>query len=315
MNGCVLVTGASGFIGRALAPRLVRAGYAVRAAARRPQDLAASPGLTPVLLPDLAAHDIAWEPLLAGVTHIVHLAGLAHATARLPEAAYMAVNAHATESLAAAARRLGIARLLLVSSVRAQIGTVSDRIITESDVPVPTDAYGRSKLAAERMMQVALAGGGTEGVVLRPVLVYGPGVKGNMGALFRLARLEVPLPFGALDNRRSILSLGNLASAVTHALSAPRTAGGTYLVADTEPVSVAEMIAQLRAGLGRGPGLVSVPLGPLALALRLAGRGETWARLAGSLVADTSALRSTGWQPEETTPAALAAAIEAARGP
>lgn len=311
MSRRVLVTGATGFIGRALVPYLASQGYSVHAAARRPDDIAAAPGVAPVSMPDLGARVIAWEPLLAGVTHIVHLAGLAHVTASIPEADYMAVNARATASLATAARRAGVERLLLVSSVRACSGPASSRILFERDEPRPTDAYGRSKLAAEQALADALRGDGTQGVVLRPVLVYGPGVKGNMAALFRLARLRVPLPLGALDNRRSIVSLGNLASAIAHSLRAPRAAGGTFFVADAEPVSVARMIAHLRAGLGRGPGLVRLPLAPVGLALRLIGRGDAWARIAGDLVVDTSSLRATGWQPPQTTAEALAAAIRA----
>jgi UDP-glucose 4-epimerase len=204
--------------------------------------------------------------------------------------------------------------MVFVSSIRAQVGPYSDHVLQESDEPRPTDAYGRSKLAGEQAMMAALAGGPTEGVILRPVLVYGPGVKGNMATLFRLARLPMPLPLASLSNRRSIVSIANLCSAVSHVLLAPEAAGHTFLVADAEPMSVPQIIAALRKGLGRPPGLLSVPLAPFAALLKLAGRGDVWSRVAGDLVVDTAALTSTGWRPAEDTASALAAAIKADAG-
>jgi nucleoside-diphosphate-sugar epimerase len=309
--GTVLVTGATGFVGRGLVPRLAAAGWTVRAAARAPQRIAAGAGIEPVAAPELSAAAADWRPLVTGVTHIVHLAGLAHMSASIPESTYMAVNAEATAALASAARKARVRRIVLVSSIRAQVGPFADRVVCEKDPQQPTDAYGRSKLAAERNLALELAGGGTEGVVLRPVLVYGPGVKGNMATLFRTARLGLPLPLGSLNNRRSLVSLGNLSSAISHALLAPQAAGGTFLVADAEPIGVAGIIAALRAGLGRPAGLVSIPLSPLASALRLVGRTEMWSRIAGDLVADSGALHATGWSPPELTAAALAEAIRA----
>lgn len=304
MSATVLVTGATGFVGRYLVPDLAARGFKVRAAARDPAAIASAPGVETVLMPDLAEAP-EWRPLVAGITHIVHLAGLAHATADIPETAYISVNAEATRSLAIAARMAGVRRMVLLSSVKAQSDAAADHVLRETDEPRPVDAYGRSKLAAERWMSQALAGSCTEHVSLRPVLIHGPGVKGNMAALQRLARTPWPLPLGSLRARRSILSLANLASAIRHSLVAPDTAGGIFLVSDPEPVTVPEMIAALRAGLGRGPGLIKLPLAPVALALSALGKGVAWTRVAGDLVIDTSALRATGWQPVETSLDAL----------
>ena len=310
MSGTVLVTGASGFVGRGVVPYLAAHGWQVRAAAREIERIPAGAGITAVASPELTgATD--WRALVDGVTHVVHLAGLAHMMAEVPEATFTAINATATASLAAAARTAGVKRMVLVSSIRAGIGPVATRVIRESDTPTPDDAYGRSKLKAEAALFETLGGNATEGVVLRPVLVYGPGVRGNMATMNRLARLPVPLPLGALRNRRSVVSLGNLSSAIRHVLTSSTVVGGTYLVADEAPVSVAEMLTWLRQGLGRAPRLLPIPLSPLKAVLKLTGRSGMWDRIAGDLVVDTSALRATGWTPPETTAEALAAAIRA----
>lgn len=310
----VLVTGATGFLGRDLVPRLIRRGYRVRAACRHPELLAQSQDLEPVVLPDLAsAGDLV--PLVEGVAGVVHLAGIAHATRAIPEARYMAVNAAATEALAAASRRSGVGTFVLMSSIRAQSGPTAAKPLTEADVPEPTDAYGRSKLAAERVLEDTLAGSMVRGVALRPVLVHGPGVKGNLGALLRLARLPLPLPLAGLGNRRSLVSIANLGAAVVHVLESAAVRG-TYLVADPEPMSVAEIIAAMRRGLGREPGLFHVPLAPFATSLTAIGKGDLWQRLAGELVADAARLSATGWTPVETTAAGLAAmARDGSMGP
>lgn len=304
MTGTLLVTGATGFIGRHLVPTALRAGWRVRAAARNPAVIA---GQQTVAMPDLSRGEIDWAPLLEGVTHVVHLAGLAHMKTRIPEPVYDAVNAGAVASLAAAAKAARVRRLVLVSSIRAQIGPVWDRIVRETDEPAPTDPYGRSKLAGERAMLSVLSDAGTESVILRPVLVYGPGVKGNMAMLLKLARLPVPLPLAGLSNRRSIVSVANVCSAILHASVSPAVAGRVFLVADAEAVSVPQIITAMRSGLGRPPGLLRVPLSPVEGLLKVVGRAEVWARLAGDLVADTSRLTATGWVPPEDTATALSA--------
>jgi len=180
----VLVTGASGFIGRALVSALLSAGYAVRATSRR------KPCFAPPV--ETASHgDLRdggpgdWLPLLADVDAVVHLAGIAHTGPGVSPADYDRVNHHATAGLAAAAAKAGVKRMVFVSTIRAQSGPSADHVLTEHDAPAPTDPYGRSKLAAE----IAVARSGIEVTVLRPVLVYGRGVKGNLHALARLAAL------------------------------------------------------------------------------------------------------------------------------
>ena len=194
MKGRVLVTGASGFIGKRLVAALAKNGWRIRAAARDPS-LVTAAGVEAARMPDLT-HPADWSPLIDGVTHVVHLAGIAHAPGALPDAAYTRINAEAVGELAQAARGK-IERFVFISSVRAQAGLSADHPITEQDPPSPTDAYGHAKLAAERL----LAGSGTSFTVLRPAVVYGKDVKGNIGALATLARTAMPLPFGGLTNR------------------------------------------------------------------------------------------------------------------
>ena len=308
MSRIILVTGASGFVGRELALRLAEDGSKVRAAARDTGVLPKAAAIEPVALPDLEGV-VDWSPLLAGVTHVVHAAGIAHASTAIPEATYEAVNATATRGLARAASRAGVKRIVLLSSVRAQTGPTAGARVRETDLPHPTDAYGRSKLAGERAVAGELQDAATDFAILRPVLVYGAGVKGNMRLLFKLARSRLPLPLGGLGNRRSVVSLGNLASAVAHVLAEPRASRGTFLVADDDALTPGEIMSALRAGLGAEPRLVSPPAWLMKPVFQLAGKRQSWERLAGELVADTSALRTIGWRPPETAKDALGRAI------
>jgi UDP-glucose 4-epimerase len=297
----VLVTGASGFIGRALVPALVTAGYDVRAAVRR----SPAPFALPVQVAthgDLSA-DVDWQSLLAGVDLIVHLAGIAHTGPGVAEACYDRVNHLATSALAKAAWEARVKRVVFVSTIRAQTGPRSDRVLTETDAPQPTEPYGRSKFAAE----IALARSGADFTILRPVLVYGRGVKGNLRTLVRLAALPVPLPFGAFTNLRSVLSVDNLIAAIAHVLRHAASSGETYVVADPQPMSLADIAKALRAGLGNTPGLFAMPPGLIRLGLAVIGRSRTWDQLEGPLVVNPKKLIAAGWRPDPDTPAGLAA--------
>jgi nucleoside-diphosphate-sugar epimerase len=296
----VALTGATGFIGRHLLRELPQRGYRVRVLLRRPTML--PPEATGAVVGDLAAPRN-MSNALAGVDAVIHSAGLAHAMSGLPEDDYRAINTEATVRLARAAARAGARRFVFLSSIRAQSGPASGDLLTEDLEPRPTDAYGRSKLEAER----GLTDVDIDWVALRPALVYGPGVKGNMAALVKLAALPVPLPFASLPGRRSLLSVDNLVEAVDLALRAPAPLRRPLLVADPEPLTLAEMIAALRHGLGRRPGLLPAPVPLLRYALRLLGRAEAFERIAGSLVASPEALMRLGWNPPVMTRDGLAA--------
>ena len=295
MTRVVLVTGASGFIGKHLVAALARDGWHVRAAARDPDNVPEAPGIARVAMPDLA-RPTDWSPLLEGASHVVHLAGIAHAPGTLPDALYTRVNAEATGELAEQARGKA-ERLVFVSSVRAQAGLTSDHAITEADAPAPTDVYGQSKLDAERLV----AASGVPFVVLRPAVLYGPGVKGNIASLATLAKTAMPLPFGGLDNRRSLLALDNFASTVSLVLMATEAENETYLVADAEPISVAALVTAMREGLGRAPHLLRVPQGAVKRILKTVGREAEWERLSGSFVISPAKLLGIGWRPPIAT--------------
>ena len=298
----IALTGATGFIGKFLLRELPKRGYRLRVLLRRPS-------VIPMESASAVVGDLArpqnMAAALADVGAVIHSAGLAHAMSGLPEDDYRMLNTQATIRLARAAQRAGVKRFIFLSSIRAQSGPTADHVLTEALAPHPTDAYGRSKLAAEQ----GLAELDLDWVALRLMLVYGPGVKGNMEELVRLARSPYPLPVARLDAKRSLLSLENLVAAIETVLAAPQRLQRAFIVADAEPLTIPDMITILRRGLGRRPGLVPVPPRLLELGLRAAGRGEIYQRLAGSLVADPSALMGLGWTPRVTATEGLRALV------
>ena len=291
MTRRVLITGASGFIGKRLAGALAKEGFEVRAVSRDPSSIPTISGVERATMPDLAK-PADWSELLEGVTHVVHLAGIAHGPGSLPDGLYDRINAEAVGELATQARDK-VERLVFISSVRAQAGVSADHTVTEKDAAIPTDAYGRAKLRAEKL----LAQSGVPFCVLRPAVVYGKGVKGNIAALATLARTPMPLPFAGLTNRRSLVGLDNLVSAISLVLGAKQATNGTFLVADAEPISVADLVAAMREGLGRSPHLVTVPLGAVMRLMKSFGKEADWERISGSFVIDASKLMGIGWRP------------------
>ena len=303
----VLVTGASGFIGSAVVAALARDGHMVRAAVRRPH-LSFPDGVEVVRHPDLAeAFD--WQPLLQGVDQVVHLAGIAHTGRGVDRAPYDRVNRQATAQLATAAAQAGVKHLVFVSSIRAQCGPAADHALTERDDPAPADAYGASKLAAEE----AVRSSGVPFTILRPALLYGPGVKGNFALLARAAATRLPLPVKDFSNRRSLLGIDNFISALAFVLATPATVGETYVVADPGiPPRLSDVFATLRQARGRRA--LIMPMSPdyIELPLRLFRRADVWHRIGGNLRVDAGKLIAAGWRPAHDTRAGLAAMVQAA---
>ena len=296
----IALTGATGFIGQCLLRELPKRGYRLRVLLRRPS-------VVPMVAASAVVGDLArpqnMAAALADVDAVIHSAGLAHAMSGLPEDDYRMLNTQATIGLARAAQRAGAKRFVFLSSIRAQSGPTAEHVLTEDLAPNPTDAYGRSKLAAEQ----GLADLDLDWVALRLVLVYGAGVKGNMAQLLRLARSPYPLPLGGLSAQRSLLAIDNLVAAVDAVLAAPQPLRRPLIVADPAALTIPEMITAMRRGLGRRPGLIPVPPRLLETAARMAGRAEIYQRLAGSLVVEPSALVRLGWTPTIATPDGLSA--------
>lgn len=298
MKGRVLVVGASGFVGQVVCRDLLRRGYAVRAAARKLDDL--PEGVEGMALPDLSESSIHWEPLLADVDHVVYLAARVHVmndTHPDPLAAYRAINRDAALSLAEAAVRHRVRRFVYLSSIKVN-GEASDRPLTEGDAPQPTDPYGVSKWEAEQALLSLGRTSELEVVVLRPPLVYGPGVKANFMALARAAGRGWPLPLGAVRNRRSLIYVENLADLIALTLEHPAAPQQVFLVSDGEDLSTAELTRRLAEAQGSVARLPAVPVGLLRLAGKLTGRGAVVDRLLGSLqVSSEKARQRLGWMP------------------
>ena len=294
----VLVTGAGGFVGRALVPALLRDGHKVRAAVR---NLDGGPvlGAEMVAVGDIGpATD--WEAALDGVEAVVHLAARVHVmrdSAADPLAEFRQVNVEGTRRLGAAAASAGVRRFVFVSSVKVNGEATRDRPFTEQDPPAPRDPYGVSKWEAEQALMVG-ARAGMEPVVLRPPLVYGPGVGGNFLSLLRLCHRGLPLPLGAVRNARSLIYVGNLAHALVRAVDHPAASGRTFLVRDGADVSVPQLLRQTGEALGCPVRLIPVPPPLLRFGAAVLGRTAAAERLLGSLSVDDSSIRQVlEWQP------------------
>jgi UDP-glucose 4-epimerase len=296
----VAITGATGFIGRHLLQRLPQHGYHLRVLLRRSTVLPAE--CTSAVIGDLA-RPLNMAAALEGADAVIHSAGLNPAMSGLPEEDYRSFNTEATVKLARAAQRAGVTRFIFLSSIAAQSGYHADQVLTEDLEPHPAENYGRSKLAAEQ----GLAQLDLDWVALRLALVYGPGVKGNLARLMQIARSPLPMPLAGLGGRRSLLSLDNLTDAINVVLTAPAKLQRPLIVADVDALTVADMIAALRRGLGRRPAVFPVTDWLLKVAFRAAGREEDFRRLTGTLVASTAALRRLGWAPSISTQEGLAA--------
>ncbi len=298
----VLVTGASGFVGRAVVPVLTAAGHAVRGSGRGAPPLADLAWVTTGPL----GPDTAWSAALDGVEAVVHLAGRVHVmdrNASTDDAAFLATNRDGTVRLAEAAEAAGVRHFVFMSTAKV-MGEGRELPYSEADGPVPFDAYARSKLAAELALAAVAARGRMRVAILRPPLVYGPGVGANFLSLLRLVDRGLPLPLGAVRNSRSLVYDGNLAAAVLHLLTTD--AYGPFLVSDGEDVSTPRLVGAMARALGKRSRLFPVPERVLRAAAGLVGRSAAMERLTGSLALDTSRLAATGFSPPFTLAQGLA---------
>ena len=291
----VLLTGANGFVGRELSGALASASFRVRAALRPGRPIPAGTAEV-ALIDELSAHT-AWGEALAGVDTVIHAAARAHRLDDPETKAYSAVNAEATRALAGEAVRAGVRRFIYLSSVKVNGEGRAERYRPD-DEPQPADAYAQSKWLGERYLRDCAARSALEVVIVRPPLVYGPQVRGNFLRLLHWVESERPLPLGSIHNARSLVSVWNLCDLLRVLVAHPHAANRTFMVADGEDLSTAELVRRLAAAMGRRARLPAVPAAILRLAAAVSGRGAEFARLCGSLTVDAAATRAAlGWAP------------------
>jgi nucleoside-diphosphate-sugar epimerase len=296
----VLVTGANGLVGRALCRTLADHGHAVTALVRHGGVDIDGVREWQHATPDFAGLLDAWPRDLTP-NCVVHLAARVHVmrdTAADPLAAFYATNVEGTLRVACAAQARGVRRFVFVSSIKAVAETDGGVPLAESSPPEPADPYGRSKRAAEEALWRLSEETGLEVVVVRPPLVYGPGVGANFLQMMNALWRGVPLPLGSVDARRSLVYTGNLADALMHCVTDARAANACFHVSDADDLSVAQLLSTLGRHLSKPARLVPVPPGLLRAAGRLAGRKDQLERLTTSLQVDASRIRERlDWRP------------------
>jgi len=295
----ILVTGATGFIGSHLCPVLVQAGYDVVGAVREiPPDRINRPRLVAVGEVGPATD---WSEALKQVSTIVHLAGHAHEMSESPQESsqvHERVNTQGTLNLARQAVEAGVQRFVFLSTVKVNGETSRDRPFSESDEPHPVGPYALSKWRAEQGIHEIADSSPIEIVVIRPPLVYGPGVRANFMALFRAVDRGIPLPLARVENKRSMVGVRNLAHMIERCVSHPSAGGNVFLVSDESDVSTPELIRAMADALGRPVRLYPVPLWLMRGAAGLIGWSESLGRLYQSLTVSTAKAREViQWAP------------------
>lgn len=294
----LLVTGGTGFVGRVLCAELARRGYVVRAAIRPGRDRPA--GATEEAVVSDIRGDTRWDSALEGVDVVVHVAARAHV---LNDAAgnadlYHETNARGTHGLALAAAQHGVRQFIYLSSVKVNGECTGSRPFREDDAPAPKDAYGSSKWAAEQLLTEVSARFGLHATIIRPPLVYGAGVRANFLRLLHWVDKGRPLPLGAVDNRRSLVSVWNLSDFVGHLVDKTESYGNVWMISDGVDISTPELLRRIAMAMGKRIRLVPVPKRALRLGGSLLGFSEEINRLCGSLVIDISRTRRVlCWEP------------------
>lgn len=306
----VLVTGAGGFVGRALVPVLRTNGWEVREAARSPR-----PGAIAVGEIDATTD---WTAAVGDCNAIVHLAARVHHRSKAAASDlndYRRTNRDATLRLAEAAAHVGVRRFVFVSTVKVN-GEGRETAYQSDDLPAPQGAYAVSKHEAEQGLWEIAARTGLQVVILRPPLVYGPGVAGNFRKLVDLVSGGIPLPLGSVRNRRSLVGVTNLSSAIGHVLRHPAAQGKTWLLSDQHDLSTPELIQHIAAAAGRRALLMPFPTRLLRVASRFVGRQRIYDQLAGSLTVDSTPFTlELGWTPPLEVAQQLDAMMKSVRQP
>lgn len=298
----ILITGANGFVGAALCEELAQRQIRFSATARTK--------LTPSMFPigDLSA-TTNWAEALKSCSVVIHLAARVHVmqeNAADALGAYREINVAATMNLARQAAQHGVKRFVFVSSVKVNGESTTTLPFTASDIAAPQDPYGQSKHEAECALREFSRQSGMEVVIVRPPLVYGPGVRANFQRLMRLAKTGLPLPLGAVHNRRSMVALDNLVDLLILCSSHPRAAGETFMVSDDYDVSIGQLLNMLSTAMGKRSRLLPVPASCLTFVATLLGQSMQARRLLESLQVDISHTKQTlDWVPVVSLPEAV----------
>lgn len=306
INRRVLLTGTSGFVGKSLLNLLREySGWVAQGVVRRAEDR----DVDSVVVKSIDG-STDWRQTLNGMDAVVHLAARVHMMADLaadPLAEFRRVNVEGTLSMARQAAEAGVKRFVFVSSIKVNGESTADRMRYSADnIPHPSDAYGVSKYEAEIGLRRIAEKTGMEVVIIRPVLVYGPSVKGNFLSMMRWLHKGVPLPLGAINNSRSLVALDNLIDLIITCLDHPAAANQTFLVSDDEDLSTTELLKRTASAMGIKARLIPVPASIIQTGARLLGKRDVGQRLCSSLQVDISKTRELlGWTPSVTVDQAL----------
>jgi nucleoside-diphosphate-sugar epimerase len=308
----LLVTGATGFVGRSLCAEAIRRNFRVRGAVRSACKLPA--GVETEVVGLIDGHTD-WSVALAGVEVVIHLAARVHVmkdTAVDALAEFRRINVEGTLNLARQAVEAGVQRFIFISSIKVNgEGTVLGQLYTAEDQPAPVDPYGISKREAEDALRQLASETSMDVVIIRPPLIYGPGVKANFKSMMYWLDKGIPLPLGAIDNQRSLVALDNLIDLIVTCIRHPAAANQTFLAGDGEDLSTTELLRRMAAALGKKAWLVPVPSFLLVWGARLVGKQAIAQRLCGSLQIDISkACELLGWKPPVSMDEALRKAAQ-----
>lgn len=308
----ILVTGANGFIGYPLCNQLNSAGFQVRKALRHgidanEQNISIIGNIGP---------ETDWTDSLHGIDTVIHLASRVHKVKEKMQSyqdAYLNTNTLGTKNLLDDSIKQGVKRFIFLSSIKVngEKTTLFEGGFKENTVPKPEDAYGKSKWEAEQILNKAAKEGIIEVVIIRPPLVYGPGVKANFLKILKLVQLGIPLPFADINNKRSLISLDNLVDIIIQCINHPKAAGETFSVCDSDDLSTTELIVKIAEHMGKRPKLFRINPKIAKSAMSIFGKSSIYSRLWSSLVVDSSKVRQQlDWNPVISTNEAIGKTVE-----